>query len=253
MEQVINGEVFASVNINGNSIPLINDVVVTLWVVSAIIIAAALILTSKMELVPGRRQAAAEIFCEFCDNFAKNQIGKNGRGYAAYLGVLLLLLASSNMISLINVIPSGEFLSKLFNAPGLAGFSYSLHPPTRNFNVTLCFALVSIVLVIHAEFKFKGARGWLRGFYKPMPVFGFVKVLDYIVRPMSLCLRLFGNILGAAIIMDLIYGMAKAPLAFPIPFNLYFDVFDGILQAYVFVFLTSVYLSEAVESGEPET
>ena len=245
MEQAIDGEVFASIKINGQGIPLINDAVITLWVVSAIIVATVLILTHKLDIVPSRRQAAVEIFYDFCHKFAGDQIGVHGREYAAYLGTLLLFLGASNMISLINIIPGGDFLGQLFNKGEPIGFSFSLHPPTRNFNVTLCLALVSIALVIHAEFKYKGARGWLRGFYEPMPIFGFVKVLDYIVRPMSLCLRLFGNVLGAVIVMTLLYNMTRIPLLYPAVFGVYFDIFDGGLQAYVFVFLTAVYLSEA--------
>jgi F-type H+-transporting ATPase subunit a len=250
MEQAIDGEVFAELTLNGQSIPLINDAVITLWIVSAIIIGMLLFLTSRLTIVPGRKQAAAEMMYEFCRKFAKDQIGPHGHSYAAYLGTLLLLLGVSNMIALINIIPSGEFLGKLFNNPALEHFHFSLHPPTRNFNVTLCLALASMAVVIHAEFKYKGMRGWLETFYKPMPLFGFVKILDYIVRPMSLCLRLFGNILGAVIVMTLLYGMVSVPLLYPAVFGVYFDILDGGLQAFVFVFLTAVYLSEATESHD---
>jgi len=250
MNHVIDGEVYATLSINGQEIPLINDAVITLWIVSLIIIAALLALTSNLKIIPGRKQAAAEIMYEFCNKFAVDQIGVNGRGYAPYLGTLLLFLGVSNMIALINVIPGGDFLSKLFNNPEFEHFHFSLHPPTRNFNVTLCLALVSMAVVIHAEFKYKGARGWLETFYKPMPLFGFVKILDYIVRPMSLCLRLFGNILGAVIVMTLLYGMISFPLLYPAVFGIYFDILDGGLQAFVFVFLTATYLSEAAESHE---
>ena len=250
MENAINGEVYANITLNGQKIPLITDAVIAIWVASAIIISLILILTSKLEIVPGRRQAAAEMVYNFCRNFATNQIGKNGHYYAAYVCTLFLFLGVSNMIALINVIPSGEFLGWLFRNPDLAHVHFSLHPPTRNFNVTLCLALVSIALVIHAEFKFQGVRGWLRSFYKPMPINAFIKILDYLVRPMSLCLRLFGNILGAVIVMTLIYGITKFPLLYPAIFGLYFDIFDGGLQAYIFVFLTTVYLSEAAESHD---
>jgi F-type H+-transporting ATPase subunit a len=247
MEHVISGETYSYLTIGGNQIPFITDVTVTLWVVSAIMVAAILILTSKLEVVPGRRQAAAETLVVFCRNFARDQIGEHGKRYVPYIGTLLMLLVLSNVIALFNFIPSGKFLSFIFNNPALESFRFSLHPPTRNFNVTLALALVSIVMVFFAEFKHKGGRGWLRGFYKPMPIVGFVKVLDYIVRPLSLCLRLFGNIMGAVIVMSLLYSFA-VPLIFPAVISVYFDIFDGCLQAYVFVFLTSMYIGEAIES-----
>jgi F-type H+-transporting ATPase subunit a len=71
-------------------------------------------------------------------------------------------------------------------------------------------------------------------------------ILDYIIRPASLCLRLFGNMLGGFIIMQLI--AAVIPVFVPPLFSLYFDFFDGLIQALVFSFLTTLFLSEAVET-----
>ena len=62
---------------------------------------------------------------------------------------------------------------------------------------------------------------------------------------MSLCMRLFGNVLGAFVIMEML--KLVVPVIVPAVFSCYFDIFDGLLQAYVFVFLTSLYISEAIE------
>ena len=78
-----------------------------------------------------------------------------------------------------------------------------------------------------------------------MAVIAPMNVLELLIRPLSLCMRLFGNILGATVIMELI--KAVAPVIVPAMFSLYFDIFDGAIQAYVFVFLTSLYIKEAVE------
>ena len=231
-EFVIEKEVFASISIGGREIPFITGTTVTMWVVMALILAAALILTRKLKAVPGKRQAAVELFVSFTRNLADAQIGAHhGRIFAPYLGTMLLFLVVANMVGVFNVIPHS------------AGFS--LHPPTKDFNMTLMLALISVALTVVAEFRYKGVKGWLRTFYTPTPVSAFVKVLDYIVRPLSLCLRLFGNILGATIVMALLYG--AMPIALPAVFGLYFDLFDAVLQSYVFVFLTSLYLSEACE------
>jgi F-type H+-transporting ATPase subunit a len=122
-----------------------------------------------------------------------------------------------------------------------------MRQPTKNINVTACMAVMSAVLVFVVDCKYKGPRGWARSFYKPSPIYGMVKLMDYVVRPLSLCLRLFGNMLGGYIVIELIYGAAA--LVAPAVAGIYFDLFDGALQAYVFAFLTMVYLQEATEKG----
>ena len=72
-----------------------------------------------------------------------------------------------------------------------------------------------------------------------------INILEIFIRPLSLCMRLFGNVLGAFVIMELV--KLVVPVGVPAILSLYFDVFDGLIQAYVFVFLTSLYISEAVE------
>ena len=72
-----------------------------------------------------------------------------------------------------------------------------------------------------------------------------INILELAIKPLSLCMRLFGNVLGAFIIMELLKSVV--PVVVPAVFSLYFDLFDGILQAYVFVFLTSLYIKEAIE------
>ena len=72
----------------------------------------------------------------------------------------------------------------------------------------------------------------------------FNNVLELGIKPLSLCMRLFGNIIGAYILMELIKMVV--PVFVPIVLSLYFDIFDGFIQAYVFVFLNSVYIQEAM-------
>jgi F-type H+-transporting ATPase subunit a len=106
-------------------------------------------------------------------------------------------------------------------------------------------AIMSIVLILFAGIRFKGIKGWLKSFIEPVPFLLPFKILEYGIKPLSLCLRLFGNILAAFIIMELVYF--AFPMIVPGVLSIYFDLFDGILQAYVFVFLTSLFIGEAVE------
>jgi F-type H+-transporting ATPase subunit a len=101
------------------------------------------------------------------------------------------------------------------------------------------------VLVEAAGIITKGTKGWLKSFAQPMAAIAFMNVLELLIRPLSLCMRLFGNILGATVIMEL--AKSVIPVLFPAALSLYFDLFDGAIQAYVFCFLTSLYIKEAVE------
>ena len=122
---------------------------------------------------------------------------------------------------------------------------FGVKPPTKDLNVTAALALMSIVLVQYASIHSKGAGGWLKSFKEPMAIVTPINILELFIKPLSLCMRLFGNVLGAFVIMELIKILA--PAVAPVPFSLYFDIFDGLIQAYVFVFLTSLYIREAVE------
>ena len=123
---------------------------------------------------------------------------------------------------------------------GIFGFK----PPTKDMNVTIGLAVASIIYIQVAGIRQKGPGGWLKSFAKPSPVVLFNNVLELVIKPLSLCMRLFGNILGAFILMELIKMVV--PAVVPMVLSLYFDIFDGFIQAYVFVFLNSIYIQEAI-------
>ena len=127
------------------------------------------------------------------------------------------------------------------NLIGLFGFK----PPTKDLNVTAALAIMSIVLIEVAGFRKKGLKRWLKSFAEPMPVVLPINILELFIKPLSLCMRLFGNVLGAFVVMELL--KIVVPVFIPVVFSLYFDIFDGLIQAYVFVFLTSLFIEEAVE------
>lgn len=110
--------------------------------------------------------------------------------------------------------------------------------------MTASLAVMSIVLVEAAGIRKRGIKDGskaLRSRSDHAPI----NVLELFIRPLSLCMRLFGNVLGAVVVMALIKYLL--PVVVPLPFSGYFDIFDGVIQAYVFVFLTSLYIKEAVE------
>lgn len=210
-------------------IPITDTVLVT-WLIMAVLIIGAVILTRKMETIPKGKQNIVEIAVEFINNFTRDSIGHHWKHFAPYIGTILLFLVFSNIVS-------------VFNIFGI--FKVHIRPPTKSVFVTVPMALMTIVIVIGAGIRFKKFSGFLKSHVEPMKMALFTKLLDYFTRPLSLSLRLFGNIVGAFIVMELLYSVV--PYIIPAVASLYFDLFDGILQAYVFVFLTSLYIAEAIE------
>ena len=120
-----------------------------------------------------------------------------------------------------------------------------LKSPTKDLNVTAALAIMSMCLIEFSGIRKNGFKHWATHFAKPVPFVAPIMVLEIVIRPLSLCMRLFGNVLGAFVIMELL--KAVAPVLIPIPFSFYFDIFDGFLQAYVFVFLTALFMNEEQE------
>ena len=244
----VDSHVLFSVDIGGRSVPFITDAVLAMCFVTAAVSLLLFLFTRKLDKVPKGPQLALEMLLNLVNGMTEEKLHHHGKRYAPYIATILLFLAFLNSLAVFNILPSGSFLAWITGNEHLEHVELLLEPPTRNFNVTLCFALITMVVVVVAEFRVKGFKGWLRGFYKPSPIYGFVKILDYIVRPMTLCLRLFGTILGGFIAMSLLYN--AMPVALPAVAGVYFDIFDALLHAYVFTFLTLMYLEESVEIHE---
>ena len=203
-------------------IPVSESVVVT-WIAMVVLIVIAFLLGRNLKVRnPGKRQQIAELIVLKLDAFTKKTLGEEATEYSTYMAVVLLFIGFVNLI-------------------GVFGFK----PPTKDLNVPAALALMSIVLVEVAGIRAHGTGGWLKGFAKPMAILTPINILEIFIRPLSLCMRLFGNVLGAFVIMELV--KLVVPVGVPAILSLYFDVFDGLIQAYVFVFLTSLYISEAVE------
>lgn len=202
-------------------IPVPESTVVS-WILIVAITLIAIWLTHNMKKVPGRKQMVAETLVGFINNFCKQQLGEHWRTFAPYLGSIGIYLAFANL---------SEFVG--------------LTPPTKDFNVTAGLALMSVVTIYGGSFCIKGIKGGFKKFAEPSPIIAPLNVLEIGIRPLSLCMRLFGNVFASFVIMELI--KIVAPAIVPIPFSLYFDAFDGLIQAVVFVFLTTLFLGEAIE------
>ncbi|MDY6304553.1 MAG: F0F1 ATP synthase subunit A [Oribacterium sp.] len=206
----------------GRGIPVAESTVIT-WVIMAVLVILSVFLGSNLSVRnPGKRQLFAEWLVTWLDNFIGGLLGESAKQYMTYIAVVLLYIGLSNVIGL-----------------------FGMKPPTKDLNVTAALSIMSILLIEYAGIHKKGTKGWLKSFTQPVAIVTPINILEIFIRPLSLCMRLFGNVLGAFIIMELIKMVV--PVGIPAIFSLYFDIFDGLIQAYVFVFLTSLYIQDAVE------
>ena len=183
----------------------------------------AIWLTHDLKMKPGRKQVVVEALVGFLNNFCKDSLGeKHWRTFAPYLGTIGLYLACANLAGLIGVTP-----------------------PTKDLNVTAGLAIMSTIMIYGAQFRYKGLAGGIKKFGEPVAIVAPLNVLEIGIRPLSLCMRLFGNIFAGFVIMELI--KLVVPVLLPIPFSLYFDVFDGLIQMIVFVFLSTMFLAESLD------
>lgn len=203
-------------------IPIYDSVAVT-WVIMAALVLLSKILVRNLRVEdPGKAQLFLESSIGFLRDFFLDLVGEEGKNYIPYLISTAVFIGAANLI-------------------GIVGFV----PPTKDLNMTAALAVISIAVIEYAGFHKKGARGFLKSFAEPVAVILPINILEIFIRPISLCMRLFGNVLGSFVVMELI--KLVVPVIIPIPFSFYFDIFDGVIQAYVFVFLTALFIKEQLD------
>lgn len=201
----------------------VSESIVVTWIIMAVVILLSIIFVRNLRVEnPGKKQLVLESAIGWIQDFFVDVMGKENKRYVPYLITVILYLGISNII-------------------GLLGFK----PPTKDLNVTAALAIMSMFLIEYSGIHRNGLKHWVKHFAEPVPVVAPILILEIIIRPLSLCMRLFGNVLGAFVIMELL--KLVAPVLIPIPFSFYFDIFDGLLQAYVFVFLTALFMTEEME------
>ncbi|MCC8135919.1 MAG: F0F1 ATP synthase subunit A [Ruminococcus sp.] len=205
----------------GGVIPVPESAVIS-WVIIAVLALVSIIFVRKLKTVPTGSQCLIEIGINWLNNFFLEILGPRGKKYLPILETLIIYIGASNIVGL-----------------------FGLRPPTKDLGVTATLAIIAIILIQYAGIREKGTKGWLRSFREPMAVMLPLNILELFIKPLSLCMRLFGNVLGAFVVMELI--KLVVPVGIPVVFSFYFDVFDGLIQAYVFVFLTSLFMAEAME------
>ena len=201
----------------------ITETVFITWIIMAVMVVLSIILTRNLKVSDcSKKQLALESAFLFLYNFFYEIVGERGKRYIPYLITTILFIGFANLFGI-----------------------FGVKPPTKDITLPGVLSLFTIVLVQIACWRARGAKGYFKSFVEPVPVVAPINILELGIKPLSLCMRLFGNVLGAFVIMKLLE--AVVPVFAPPIASLYFDFFDGCIQAYVFTFLTALYIKEAVE------
>lgn len=199
---------------------------VSLLIICAGLILFALVVRLKLrdtDEKPGGLQNVAELIVEMLDGMVHSSMGKKGKPYRNYIGALFIFILISNL-------------------SGLLG----LRPPTADYGVTLGLGLITFFIVQTNNLRYN-KFGAFTELFKPLPFLFPINFIGEIATPISLSLRLFGNILAGTVIMSLIYGLlSKVAYLWPGVLHVYFDIFSGAIQAYVFCMLTMVFIQNKI-------
>lgn len=171
-----------------------------------------------------------EWLVETMNDMTKSTIGKRYKKLAPYLTTIAIMLF-------------------VYNISGLFGF----RPPTASVSVTFAFSITTFVLVEFYGIRSQGIGKHLKGYLDPIPLFLPMNIISDIAIPISLGLRLFGNILSGVVIMALVYTvLGWAAVVISPVLHLYFDLFSGFIQTLVFCMLTLVFIAGKLPDEEVE-
>ncbi|MBR1561741.1 MAG: F0F1 ATP synthase subunit A [Ruminococcus sp.] len=214
------------------------------WLIIVAVTILCIWLTHGIKKIPEKkRQVVAEMFVNFVNNMVKENMGPSLIKFAPYIGMLLVYAVLGALISLIG-----------------------LRSMTADINVTATWALMTFALITYYKLKNNGPLGYLKSFAQPVAFILPLNIISEVATPASMAFRLFGNVAGGMVITGLLYGAlgslsSAVGLSFtagswgfnvfqvgiPAVLSVYFDLFSGCIQAYIFSMLTMVNVGAANE------
>ncbi|MCH5250828.1 MAG: F0F1 ATP synthase subunit A [Lachnospiraceae bacterium] len=173
--------------------------------------------------VPGTFQNIVELVVEMLDNMIGSVMGKFSPKFRNYIGTIFIFILLSNISGL-----------------------FGLRPPTADYGVTLPLGIMTFVLIHFNKFKHQKVKGVIAGLCDPWPFWAPINIIGDVAVPISLSLRLFANVLSGTVMLALVYALlAKIAYVWPAVLHVYFDLFSGAIQTYVFCMLTMTYITDA--------
>lgn len=207
--------------------------VVTMWIIIAVVTLICLIVRGNLKERPGRFQNIIETSVEYLDNFFADALGREkSRRYFCFLASLFVFILLSNY-------------SELFPGVGLTDY---VKAPTSSLSVTLGLGIIAFLYLQYAGLR-NGVKSYFKRFVSPVFFMLPLLLLDEIVKPVSLSLRLFGNVFGEETVTEQLYEIL--PIGAPV-IMMALSVLFCALQAIVFTMLVSIYLDEATETEQIE-
>ncbi len=221
---------------------LITQTTITLFAITIILIILAIALTRRITKRPGGVQVLLEKVVTMLYNLVESTMGKHNTKFAPYIGTL--------------------FVSSILGS--VIGMTQIFRSTTADLSVTMAWALVTTGLVWANNIKNLGLKAWLKGFTEPIFIMTPMNLVSEIASPLALAFRHFGNVAGGSVLTMLIYNalailssalfgwlpglLSEIPFfqaGIPAVLSIYFDLFSGFVQAFVFCLLTMVYVAGA--------
>ncbi|MDE7432193.1 MAG: F0F1 ATP synthase subunit A [Lachnospiraceae bacterium] len=213
----------------GNTTVYITSTHVCLVIVTLIIMIFGLVVNRKIkaanaEDTPGTIQNIAEMIMETIENMVKGIMGTNAKRFVNYIAALFMFVLLSNISGL-----------------------FGLRPPTADYGVTLPLGLITFFLIQYNGIKTNKTRHFT-DLFRPIWFLFPINIIGEFAVPLSLSLRLFGNVMSGTVLMGLIYGLLPRLITIGVPsvLHVYFDIFSGCIQAYVICMLTMVYITDKI-------
>lgn len=209
--------------------------IVMQWIIILIIAAIAIWATRNLTLRPNKKQVVVEYIYTTLKNVITANMGEEFLDVLPFIGSLAVFLLFMNLTGL-----------------------FGLPVPTKSFSVTVGMALVTFYMVQYYTIRKYGLKSYFGGYTFPIALITPINILERIMLPVSLALRLFGNILAATFLVELCYEALGhigfiTQIGIPIPLHAYFDIFDGGIQTVIFIMLTMINIKMIADhSGHTE-
>lgn len=205
--------------------PITETMLASLSVTIVLVLVAALFRFALIRRPDSRTTALAKLTVNSIDNSVREIIGRPEPAVATLAGSLFIFIAACNI--------SGQF-------PGV-------HPATASLTTTSALALVAFLAVPVAGIRARGMWGYVRHYFSPNPLLFPLHLISEVSRTVALAMRLFGNIMSGHLVVGLL--VALAGFLVPMPF-MALDLLIGLLQAYIFAVLSTVFIGAAIGAGE---
>lgn len=203
------------------------DAIAYTWLIIVLLLALSALATMALKTVPGGLQNFMEVIVGGVENMIVETMGEHGRSFFPLIATLAIFILVSNLIGLI---------------PGF-------FPPTANINTTAACAIIVFLSTHVVGIKHHGLH-YLKHFMGPIawlaPVIFFIEVIGHLSRPVSLTLRLFGNMNGHELVLMIFFGLA--PFLVPLPMMM-MGVLVSFIQAFVFMLLAMIYIQGSLEEA----